>query len=470
MALIQWLAVTLLPALAGAAPPPCSKSNDTVCDAVGLLQTKRVDDEWTSPRDLAFVRPPLPMTWGSHTFHFFSVVPVFGKGTGYIALLHDYVEELWDYSEQNQLFCASMDGRHSAAMKFRGGDKDVAYKVVMAFHCPWPQEAADGVYHFAVRNDQGEKLGEVSVRQAPGMLGHYGAVACVGEAFIAPGTVPSSVRAPQWFEYYLMHGVSHFIVYTQDGMDEEFVKVFRRYLEDGVATRVHLNPNQASQDSYAIQHRTTNDCLYRAKHHAKWLSTTIDWDEYLRLGENAPPAWHSRSFIPTLWDKIASNFSKRRDQVHSMILQRYNFVQPAVTELDITSNLRQNESAKALCPKFWVNPDVVDAAFIHWATSWENGTDAIQVPAEMAFLNHYRLGFRQELDAEDLKAMVRDKTLLPEVPALQQALGARFHEPWETVRAAVLPAAPGSSLLRTQVAWDCWCTVHKASGNPYDLS
>ena len=55
--------------------------------------------------------------------------------------------------------------------------------------------------------------------------------------------------------------------------------VIEPYLKAGVATRIHFQyyPEASlSRFGYA-----SNDCLWRAKNHAKWLLTNVDCDEYL---------------------------------------------------------------------------------------------------------------------------------------------------------------------------------------------
>ena len=66
----------------------------------------------------------------------------------------------------------------------------------------------------------------------------------------------------------LQRGVSFFL---QD--------IYQKYLDAGVATRVHFN--SYPRDSLTRHGYSSNDCLYRAKNHARWLIANIDVDEYL---------------------------------------------------------------------------------------------------------------------------------------------------------------------------------------------
>eukprot|EP00437_Effrenium_voratum_P018693 CAMPEP_0181442728 /NCGR_PEP_ID=MMETSP1110-20121109/24178_1 /TAXON_ID=174948 /ORGANISM="Symbiodinium sp., Strain CCMP421" /LENGTH=471 /DNA_ID=CAMNT_0023566663 /DNA_START=36 /DNA_END=1451 /DNA_ORIENTATION=+ len=436
------------------------------CEDAWLVQART---RARSPRDLAVVEPPAPMPWGHLELQFLSAIPVFGNGTNYIALLHDYNESLWHYANENQLFCASADGSHKAAFKLWRAETVMISQMIMAFHCPWPQEAADGAYHLIVQSNEGV-LGEVRTRQAPNLLGRHETIACINVAWNTPGMKPTSTRAPQWLEYNLMHGVGHFLLYTQDGMDQEFLQVYRPYLQEGLATRIHITPvktqfNTSRGMHYSTQNWVANDCLYRAKHHARWVMPTIDLDEYLVLKESAPPAWHGPHFMAKLWDQVAANASKTRDEVHAVMLSRYNFLISPAPELEVTSTLRQREVAP-LCPKYVLNPDAVNLAFVHWPTNWAEGTVSLVLPKDLASLNHYRFSEEKYLGEE-----MRDETLVPEAPAIANALRARFRKPWEELVLELTPTAAAhvpdvdvpQKVDYSARAWTCFNAVRDAS-------
>ncbi|CAJ1358254.1 unnamed protein product [Effrenium voratum] len=418
-----------------------SGENCSDCEDAWLVQARAPSrpGPWQSPRDLATVVPPAPMPWGDVELQFLSAIPVFGKGTNYIALLHDYHPGFWDYATKHRLFCASSDGSHKAALKLWGGEID-RMKRTIAFHCPWPQEAADGNYHLIVQSEEGMQLGEIRTKQTPNLLGRHGAIACIAVAWNEPGMKPTSTRAPQWLEYSLMHGVGHFLLYTQDGMDEEFLRVYRPYLEQGLATRIHITPVKTHFEHYHAVHHSThnwvaNDCLYRAKHHARWVLPTIDWDEYLIVKEGAPARWHGPNFMANLWDQVAAEASLTHNEVHAVMLSRYQFAVSPASELDTTSTLRERKVARKLL-KYVVNPDVVNSVFVHWPTSWAEGTFALKLKRGVASLNHYRLS---EEEVGEGNGMVRDEALVPEVPAIANALRARFGKPWEKLMLELTP-------------------------------
>ena len=76
-----------------------------------------------------------------------------------------------------------------------------------------------------------------------------------------------------------MHGLDHFLIYTFEGTDLAAIDLMKPYLDAGVASRVHFQFFYALE--MARQGHFMNDCLYRAKNHAKWLTTSVDVDEYL---------------------------------------------------------------------------------------------------------------------------------------------------------------------------------------------
>ncbi|CAJ1459550.1 unnamed protein product [Effrenium voratum] len=289
-------------------------------------------------------------------------------------------------------------------------------------------------------------MGEISTQQAPGMLGSYEVLACVPEAFNQPGMdgMAQSARAAQWFEYHLMFGVSHFLLYTNEDMDDQFLQVFRRYLEDGVATRVHIthrvSPPYDPNVYYSTQAWFANDCLYRAKHHARLVSPTIDMDEYLRLGERQlHNGLQSPHFMAEFWGHVAGNMSKTLDEIYSFQLSRYRFELPPPGQLDIVST-RRAAGSQPNYPKYFLNPNAVDSLWCHWPTSWANGTVSAGIlPEDVAFLNHYRAPITGQEEDEKKHGYTQDETLLREVPALKKALEARFSKPWQEVMVDLTP-------------------------------
>ena len=76
-----------------------------------------------------------------------------------------------------------------------------------------------------------------------------------------------------------MHGLEHFLLYTFEGTDLAAADVMKPYLDAGIASRVHFQFPLLSPEHR--QGHVINDCIYRAKNHAKWLTTALDVDEYL---------------------------------------------------------------------------------------------------------------------------------------------------------------------------------------------
>jgi len=259
---------------------------------------------------------------------------------------------------------------------------------------------------------------------------------------------------PQWLEYNLRHVVDHFLVYTMTGTDERVMDIYKPYLDDGLATRVHLeiprnstgSDREYKAESYSTQAWFANDCLYRMKNHAKWMSPTIDVDEYFRLV-------HSTQVQDTMlsaksnygaspWDGFESDWKDnnldwkdnlggpilRTDNlnVHSLSFSRYLYLRaPAGGALQISSSMRQETLAQK-CPKYVVNPALVNALFIHWPTSWVAGSVGLSVPPILGVGNHYRL-----TDSSTAKAT--DWALAAEVPAVTEAIEARFQSTWESL-------------------------------------
>ena len=78
-----------------------------------------------------------------------------------------------------------------------------------------------------------------------------------------------------------MHGTSHFMFYTFKGVAFAEKDILNPYLDAGLATRVHFDIYP--EDSLVRFGYAANDCLYRSKHHARWLLTNVDMDEYIVL-------------------------------------------------------------------------------------------------------------------------------------------------------------------------------------------
>ena len=166
------------------------------------------------------------------------------------------------------------------------------------------------------------------------------------------------------------------------------LELYEPYIAAGVATRVHLNtPDKAlskgccdpieagfmqkSIDLHVKRAKTractvqpanqnqgydthgwmTNDCLYRAKGHVRWLMPTVDVDEYIRFR----PGLSTRDYLRSVWDRIANNRNGTdgkpdNRQVYSISLTRVNFERAGKDpDLEISAIYRYATSFS--CPK-----------------------------------------------------------------------------------------------------------------------
>ena len=157
-------------------------------------------------------------------------------------------------------------------------------------------------------------------------LRQYQSLVCVRDAFWDPSPAHewqgrfSGVfkQMVEWMEWSLMHGLDHFLVYTFEGTDlaekdDRFLtnrfgvrfcpqdmlfwlscsicscqEILEVYLDAAVASRVHFNFDP--QESLTRYGYIANDCLWRAKNHARWVLTTVDVDEYV-AGRNFLRCW-----------------------------------------------------------------------------------------------------------------------------------------------------------------------------------
>jgi len=232
-----------------------------------------------------------------------------------------------------------------------------------------------------------------------------------------------------------MHGIDHFLFYTFDDTAEEVMDIYRPYLDAGVATRVHMEiPDrfdrhwtfEADDKSRFNSGWTTNDCLYRTKNHAKWLLPTIDVDEFIRTNSS-------------IKDVLTELMDGRLATVRSVNFRRYIFLRPQGTDsLLISSAMREAQTQSF--SKFVVNPAAVNALFVHWPTSWDEGAVEVTVPPETAVIEHFRT-------INETTTTFNDPVLVAEAAALQQALESRFKMTWRDLWAKLakpsnLPPAP----------------------------
>ena len=105
-------------------------------------------------------------------------------------------------------------------------------------------------------------------------------------------------------EFHAMHGIGHFFMYTFGHLDSVYESLLTPYMEAGLATRIHF---QKRPEFHRLRHYwSINDCLYRAKSHAKWVLPTVDQDEYFRVTEPKlfPGGQVPENYLRDVWDAI----------------------------------------------------------------------------------------------------------------------------------------------------------------------
>eukprot|EP00435_Cladocopium_sp_Y103_P060983 s1362_g22.t1 len=231
----------------------------------------------------------------------------------------------------------------------------------------------------------------------------------------------------EWMEWSSMHGLEHFLIYTFEGTDLAAMDVMKAYLDSGIASRVHFQfylPYERSR-----QGQLMNDCLYRAKNHAKWLVLSVDVDEYLVFPGKV------KYFR---WDHILKEQGVLEDKVASLQVNRVRFARAHPETFEISSDHR----VPTLDPwrKTIINVDNVYRTWAHWAMQSKPGTAKIEVDPKLAIIHHYRWpweNFHVELakyDFLDAAANVTDTTLITDMPLLQTALAKRFNISTENVQ------------------------------------
>ena len=409
---------------------------DERCEDSGLIQmTGSTRSMWTTPRDLATVSPPAVMKLDDMELQFVSVVPTFGSHESYIALIHEKKEGLIPLARN--LSCTGPNGSHRAKLRVaNSGDFHLEWFPHTIILCDWPKEEAEmGEYEVFLEDANGKSIGQLKAKYQPSLLKQYGTMACVRNLWNDPrANVSGLADFPQWLEYHHMHGVEHFIIYTTSDMSPALREVYQPYIDEGLVTRVHLDmPAEKCwhSDNKRIQQQLViNDCLYRAKGHAKWLFPSLDVDEYvmIRSGED----------ITTFLEK-ENNDSHGRRMSGVVEFQKYRFAR-AKTGLEISSPYYVPRIHKD--PKFAANVGAVASVNVHYVTPSSNRGKRVYPKTDTAQLNHYRHPNQQQMD-QHLFATSTDFTLAAEVLAVEKLLKKRYGAGWqkflEKVRTAPEP-------------------------------
>eukprot|EP00438_Fugacium_kawagutii_P013970 Skav202198 [mRNA] locus=scaffold191:101617:103047:- [translate_table: standard] len=365
-----------------------------------------------------------------------SAVPVFGKHESYIALITESSDpnaaplwrpvrrgqlKRWKELSEQKLFCSGPHRSHVSRIKYHGS----------VLICPWPpEEWQRNFFDVHLEDAEGRVLGSFVASNDPNLLGQYQIMACVRDLFEPPEEdkrMRSGVlsQVVQWMEWSLMNGVEHFLVYKFNGTDSIEEDVLQPYFDAGVATMVYFDSCPQHPD---IRHgHTINDCLFRARNHAKWLMPVIDFDEY----------WYvPGGLVRALKEEVFGNL----DQVHSLSFKRYRFAKAAMNQLDISSTRRAELHSKApgyVNQKQFVSTDSVYRVSTHDTVIFDEKKKSIEIDLNMGVIHHYRFPWNASavsnetgnLTAESLldeNANVTDESLLMDVPSLTEAIRQRF--------------------------------------------
>ena len=323
----------------------------------------------TTKRDLAMVTPQTLVLPSGHEIVLTSAVPSFQEGNFFMALLFD-AKRLknggLEAIKKAGIHCSDQEGKNRVPAQMFVPDRKPPW--TLALHCPWPQaEAKKGAYDILLDSAHGQKIGTVHAAYKPGLLRRYGTTACINNVW--NGVEPTLKLVPPWMEFQLLHGVDHFLVYTQHGTDVSVLDLYEPYIKAGLATRVHFNVSAKLSTGYQTQPWMANDCLYRAKGHTRWLMPTVDADEYFRLGQNDTKG----DYLRTFWDQMAKEELVRKNMsVYAITAPRIIFerkINPKdLDHLDISTAYRYPSSCNL--PKFVCRPDMVNTTWIHWPSSF----------------------------------------------------------------------------------------------------
>ena len=172
----------------------------------------------------------------------------------------------------------------------------------------------------------------------------------------------------------------------------------------------------------------TGDCLYRFKNHATWILPSLDIDEYINMKDGSvfEGGKVPEDYLGSSWDAIVKKRGLQPNTVRSMEFNIYRFalVQPGRVEL---SSVLREPRKQPTCPKFVVNPNLVDTVFVHWATSWKNGTQNLHLGTDTLVVHHYLQPANYAL-AKRIEANATDDSMQQYVPGLSTSLATRFHQ------------------------------------------
>eukprot|EP00435_Cladocopium_sp_Y103_P043515 s3226_g12.t1 len=259
---------------------------------------------------------------------------------------------------------------------------------------------------------------------------HYKTMACVRDMFYVQGLFSGAFKQwVEWMEWSSMHGLEHFLIYTFEGTALAAKDLMTPYLDAGIASRVHFQSFQ-KQTRVRFGH-LLNDCIYRAKNHAKWLASSVDVDEYMVFPGKV------KYFD---WDHILREQGVSEDKVASLELRRVRFARARPDFFEISSDHREPTIgfAWSTWPKQILYVENVYRTSIHKLKQFKAGTATIRVDTKLAVVQHYRLPHKwanyENSDFNDPEANMTDDTLVKDIPMLKAAIAKRFNLPTENVQ------------------------------------
>eukprot|EP00435_Cladocopium_sp_Y103_P043956 s546_g12.t1 len=390
-----------------------------------------VVSEWTSPRDLAVLPAPHVLRFATgESIDVFSVVPSFGEDGNFIALLLTKNSNK-DIAASHDMFCSGPNRSHLTRVR-------VHHRSLL---CDWPKEEAEKEsFEVFLEDAQGNNLARVLARRKAGIVKKYQTVACVRDVyFLNEATFSAALKLlVEWLEFYTMHGIEHFFIYTFRGTEDAVKEVLMPYLQSGLATRIHFD-DYPKPEPHRF-HQVIKDCLYRAKSHSTWVLPSVDFDEYFHLnsGHIFSDGRVPQNYLKTAWDAIVKSEGKQLEEVKSISFRRQRFARARSDSLEISSSWREadlersrHHREKGAKPKFAYNAHVVYDLWWHYPLAWDpKATQDIQVPETLGVANHYRTDFRSgaKYGDADRRASTFDDKLTFEVPLLEQAIERRFGE------------------------------------------
>eukprot|EP00435_Cladocopium_sp_Y103_P024798 s5181_g6.t1 len=214
------------------------------------------------------------------------------------------------------------------------------------------------------------------------------------------------------------------------GMDHHLAKQLR-YLETGELSLFCSGPNGS--------HRTKvrglgNETSTAYKIHFVFLCDWPEEDKHLERFEVFLEDGHGKQLGTVVAEQKNGLLQQYRtaDKVHSIAFNLYRFAQVQPGQVELSSVLRE-PSLQRGCPKYVLNANNVNTVFIHWVTSWKNGTQGLAVvDKDMLVAHHYREPRTRipqgPATSPSVEANTTDASMQQYVPILSRSLAARFLE------------------------------------------